>query len=352
MTGRRAVVVALVGACAMIAGCGSSFDLPGSTPASSAPASGATAGAGNFDAVSPDLVFVNTVLGEQQEQAAGTGIVLTSSGEVLTNNHVIEGATSIRATDAGTGQTYTAAVVGYDRSHDVALLQLQGAHDLATATLATSERPAVGAKVAAVGNAGGTGTLSTAAGTITALDQSITASDQSSGSSEQLTGLIQVSANVQPGDSGGPLVDGSGKVVGMTTAAGKTYTFRRHAGSTAGFAIPITAALPIGKQIAAGQASNTVHLGPSAQLGVEVSDSQTSSGAAVAGVLPGLPAEAAGIMTGDVITSFGGSPVDSATSLVTLIDRDHPGQSVPVGWMDQYGQSRTATVTLATGPAG
>lgn len=351
MTGRRAVVAMLVAACATVAGCGSSLNLPGLSPASSAPGRGA-AGAGGFDAVSPDLVLVNTVLGEQQEQAAGTGIVLTSSGEVLTNNHVIEGATSIQATDVGNGKTYKATVVGYDRSHDVALIQLQGANGLSTATLATSAQPSIGDRAAAVGNAGGTGSLSTAPGKITAVDQSITASDESSGSSEQLTGLIQVKANVQPGDSGGALVDGSGRVIGMTTAAGKTYLFRHHFASTAGFAIPITAALPIGRQIEAGQASNTIHIGPSAQLGVAISDSTTSSGAAVADVLPGMPAEAAGIMSGDVITSFGDSPVDSATTLVTLIDRDHPGQSVSVGWMDQYGQSQTATVTLAAGPAG
>lgn len=270
---RHAVACALIASCLAASGCVSSLNRSGNEPSSSASssASAAAAGAGHFDAVSPDLVFVNTVLGEQQEQAAGTGIVLTSSGEVLTNNHVIEGATSVQVTDAGNGRRYTATVIGYDRSHDVALLQLQGAHGLATAPLDTSTQPSVGEQVAAVGNAGGTGSLSTAPGMITALDQSITASDQSSGSSEQLTGLIQVHADVRPGDSGGPLVDGSGKVLGMTTAAGKTYQFRRNATGTAGFAIPITTALPIGKQIAAGRSSSTVHIGPSAQLGVAVS---------------------------------------------------------------------------------
>jgi len=270
---------------------------------------------------------------------------------VLTNNHVIEGATAVQVTDVGNGRTYTAMVAGYDRSHDVALLRLQGAQGLSTAPLDTSSQPSVGQQVAAVGNAGGTGSLTTAPGTITALDQSITASDQSSGSSEQLTGLIQVNANVRPGDSGGPLVATSGKVIGITTAAGSTYQFRGGS-STAGFAIAISAALAIGKQIAAGTSSATVHIGPTAQLGVEVGSAQSANGAAVISVLPGEAAQAAGLTAGDLITSFGSSAVDSPTTLVTLVDRDHPGQSVPVGWTDQLGQSHHATVTLGTGPAG
>lgn len=322
------------------------------SPAGAGPGGGGpnNSGPAQFGSISPDLVFVNSTLGEQQEQAAGTGVVLTSTGEVLTNNHVIEGATAVQVTDVGNGRTYTATVAGYDRSHDVALLQLQAAQGLATAPLDTST-PSVGQQVAAVGNAGGTGSLTTAAGIITALNQSITASDQASGSSEQLTGLIQVKANVRPGDSGGPLVTAAGKVIGITTAAGSTYQFRGGS-STAGFAIPITAALPIGKQIAAGTWSATVHIGPTAQLGVAVGPASSANGAAVVGVLPGEPAQAAGLAAGDLITSLGGTPVDSPNTLVALIDRDHPGQSVTVGWTDQFGQEQTASVTLGTGPAG
>jgi S1-C subfamily serine protease len=157
---------------------------------------------------------------------------------------------------------------------------------------------------------------------------------------------------VRPGDSGGPLVTTSGKVIGITTAAGSTYQFRGGS-STAGFAIPITAALPIGKQIAAGTPSATVHIGPTAQLGVLVGgDSSAGGGAAVVDVVPGEAAQGAGLAAGDLITSLGGSAVDSPTTLVALIDRDHPGQSVAVGWTDQFGQEHTAQVTLGTGPAG
>ena len=169
--------------------------------------------------VDPGLVDVVSTLGYQSGAAAGTGMVLTSTGEVLTNNHVIDGATSIKATDVGNGRTYTAKVVGYDKSHDVAVLQLEGASGLQTVTLSSSS-PQTGQKVVALGNAGGKGgTPSVATGTVTGLDQSITASDESSGTAEQLTGLIGHNAGIQPGDSGGPLVNSYGQVVGMDTAA-------------------------------------------------------------------------------------------------------------------------------------
>ena len=163
--------------------------------------------------VSPALVDINSTFGYQSAQGAGTGIVLTSNGEILTNNHVINGATKISVTDVGNGKTYTAKVVGYDDSHDIAVLQLQGASGLQTAKLADSSTAAVGAGVVAIGNAGGTGgTPSYAGGSITALNQSITASDDLDGANEQLTGLIEVNANIQPGDSGGSLVNTAGSV--------------------------------------------------------------------------------------------------------------------------------------------
>ena len=158
--------------------------------------------------VDPGLVDIVSTLGDQNAEAAGTGMVVTSSGEVLTNNHVIDGATSIKATDIGNGRTYTAKVVGYDKSDDVAVIQLQGASGLTTVSFGDSSQVAVGQSVVALGNAGGTGgTPSVATGTVTALNQSITASDEGSGSSENLTGMIETNANIQPGDSGGSLVN-------------------------------------------------------------------------------------------------------------------------------------------------
>ena len=170
------------------------------TPADASSGSGSSsAGVANIAAaVAPEIVNINTTLGFENAQAAGTGIVITSSGEVLTNNHVIEGATSIKATDLGNGKTYTAKVVGYDATHDLAVLQLVGASNLKTAKLATAA-VRVDDPVIALGNAGGTGGApSVSTGTVTDVDASITASDPSDGTSEDLTGLIQTNAALQP----------------------------------------------------------------------------------------------------------------------------------------------------------
>ena len=230
--------------------------------------------------IDPGLVDIDTTLGYQQEQAAGTGIVLSSDGVILTNNHVIDGATTISVTDVGNGKTYTASVVGYDRTKDIAVLQLHNASGLTTANLGNSSTASVGEDVVGVGNAGGTGgTPSAAGGTVTALNQSITASDEGDGTSEQLSGLIETNADIQPGDSGGALVNTSGQVLGIDTAASAGFSFQSNdqSSGTQGFAIPIDTALTIARQIVAGNASSTVHIGTTAFLGVEVSPAGSSS---------------------------------------------------------------------------
>jgi S1-C subfamily serine protease len=339
--------------------------------------------------VDPGLVDVTSTLGYQGATAKGTGIVLTSNGEVLTNNHVVNGATSVSVTDIGNGKTYKATVVGYNQSHDVAVLQLSGASGLTTATTGNSSTVKVGDDVVGLGNAGGAGgTPSVAAGTVTALNQSITASDEGSGSSEQLSGLIQTNANIQPGDSGGPLVNSYGQIIGMDTAASSSgspvgngsggsgngfggfgsgfggsdngsgsgsdngSSNSGQASSTQGFAIPIDTALSVASQIEAGQASSTVHIGATAFLGLEIASSaqQDSSGVALAGTASGTPAAAAGLGQGDVITSLGGQSVSTGTDIQNIMVGHHPGDTISIGWTDSSGQSHTATVTLASGP--
>jgi S1-C subfamily serine protease len=233
--------------------------------------------------VDPGLVDVVTTVGYQGGKAAGTGMVLTSTGEVLTNNHVIDGATSIKATDIGNGRTYTAKVVGYDKTHDVAVLQLQNASGLQTITLSSAD-PQTGQKVVALGNAlGKGGTPSVVSGRITGLGQSITASDEGAGDAEQLTGMIGHNAPIQPGDSGGPLVSTEGEVIGMDTAASASSASGAPSQSgqaqtaTQAFAIPITRASSIADQIEAGTQSSTVHIGATAFLGVETSPSGLGS---------------------------------------------------------------------------
>jgi S1-C subfamily serine protease len=310
----------------------------------------------------PGLVDVVSTLGYQQAEAAGTGLVLTSSGEVLTNNHVINGATSIKVTDIGNGRTYPAKVMGYDTTKDLAVLQLQGASGLQTVNLGDSSTVAVGQKVVALGNAEGKGgTPSVATGKITGLNSSITASDEGSGTSEQLSGLINDNAPIQPGDSGGPLVNTAGQVIGIDTAASSSSSPNETAQTTAteAFAIPINEALSIASQIEAGHGSATVHISTTGFLGVQVTSASNAtaegvpsgSGALIAGVLPGGAAQNAGITAGDVITSVDGQSVSSPSALQAAMEQHHPGDSVRIGWTDQSGQAQSATVTLATGPA-
>lgn len=316
-------------------------------------------------AVDPGLVDINSTFGYEGASGAGTGIVLTSTGEILTNNHVIDGATAISVTDVGNGKTYKATVVGYDKTQDIAVLQLQGASGLKTAKIGDSSKATVGEAVVAIGNAGGTGgTPSAAGGSIIALNQPITASDELGGTSEQLTGLIEVNADVEPGDSGGSLVNSAGQVIGIDTAAsgtnGEDDPFALEESGTSGnqgFAIPINEALTIARQMVAGKTSATVHIGGTAFLGVELASTDsyygepTVLGAEIAGVIDGGTAAQAGLADGDVITSLGGHTVDSATTLSTLMNGYHPGTKVELGWTDVNGQSHTATVALGSGPA-
>jgi len=309
--------------------------------------------------VDPALVDIDTTLA-QTGAAAGTGMVLTSSGLVLTNNHVIENATTINVQIIGSGQTYTAHVVGYSVTDDVALLQLQNASGLKTITTGNSSNLSVGQPVVAIGNAGGTGGTPTAVGgTITALDQTIRAGDSGT-LSETLTGLIEANADIQPGDSGGALVDTSGKVIGMNTAAAQN-----DAGPSQGYAIGIDQAISIANQIKKGQASSAIQIGPRALLGVDVTDGSSSAGGGLFGgsgggsglagayvdqVQSGSPAQSAGIVPGDTIVSIDNATISTAQDLSNALLKDKPGDTVTVGWVDAQGTSHSTPVQLTTGP--
>lgn len=296
------------------------------------------------------LVDINTVLGYQGAEAAGTGMVLTADGQVLTNNHVVDGATSIRATVVTTGRTYTAKVVGTDPTQDVAVIQLQGASGLKTVRTATSTAT-VSQKVTGVGNAGGVGGApSAAAGRITATGATITATDAGGANPETLHSLIQTSADIRAGDSGGPLYNSTGLVVGMDTAAQATAAGR---GTGTGYAIAISTALKVAHQIESGVTSNTIHQGYPAFLGISVVSDQSGSaaGADVQQTLANSAAAAVGITAGDVITAVGTTQITSPAALTTSLAADRPGQPVRVTWTDLQGQSHLATVTLGAGPA-
>ena len=272
--------------------------------------------------------------------AAGTGMVVTPFGDVLTNHHVIAGALSLTATVVSTGRTYTATVLGYDRSEDVALLHLTAATGLRTVSISragvVAHQPVVG-----VGNAGGTGGRPfAAAGTVVGGGRTIIAQDEGGGTSERLTGMIETTARIAPGDSGGPLENAAGSVVGMDTAGAPS-------GRGPGYAIPIMRAMGIVAAIRAGHGSRAVHIGASALLGVAVS---VSGPALVLAVDPDSPADRAGLVQGDLITSVAGRRVGSAASLSAIMQTLHAGSRVRVGWTDASGAPHSALVTMTTGP--
>ncbi len=339
-----------------------------------------------YKAVEPGIVDVTANLRYLQETAEGTGFVIdAAAGLVLTNNHVIDGATSVTVTPVTWGKSYPARVLGYDPADDVALLQVRGATGLKAVTIGTSGPVRVGAPVLAIGNEGGQGGSPTVApGVINGLGRTIVASDQSAGLTETLHGMMQTDADIRPGDSGGPLADAAGRVIGIDTAAGGAAVY-------SGYAIPIDRALPIVRQIAARRQGAGVQIGLPASLGVLVPDSTSSdprtqaseelrqtgtlggsalrcvsgtttavpasiaparSGALIDGVLCGSAADAAGIFAGDVIVSVGGRAVTSPGSLTAILGRYRPGSRAPLAWVSPGGSLHTAVVTLTEGPAG
>jgi S1-C subfamily serine protease len=386
-------------------------------PPSGAPAaaSGALNAQSVTDSVQRSVVDVNAPQFGQQALSEGTGIILTSNGLVMTNNHVIEGSTTPTVTLVSTGKKYKATIIGYDAKQDVALLQLSGASGLTPVTVGDSSAVKVGMHVLGIGNAQGQGGAPTIApGSVTALNQTIKPTDSATQSSETLTGTIQTSSQIQPGDSGGPLANAAGQVIGMDVAASQMQAFNGTS-TTAGFAIPINQALQIARQIADRQPSTDVQIGLPSFLGVSVVDlssgcpssgfggtggsgtggsgtggsgsggsgsggsgssggfggsgssggfggsggqgssggsgSAASSGALVCGVFTGTPADSAGLAEGDVITHADGKSVSTAQSLVDITAQFHPGQTLSVDFVDASGAAHSLSLKLIDGPA-
>jgi len=292
--------------------------------------------------VEPAVVRVDTAVDYQGVIGTGTGIVLDPGGQVLTNFHVIQGAD--RITGMLGDRPYPAYLVGYDRGRDVALIQLIGAGGLPAAAIGDSNALVPGESVVALGNAmGSEAPLTREVGTVTGFGQTVNAEDALTGTSDELTGLIEFAAPVRAGDSGGPLVNGAGQVVGITTAA--SVNFRMGPGGK-GFAIPINDAMAIANQIRSGAPSATVHIRPPVLLGVGVRTVQQGPGVVIQEVLRGGPAEAAGLQNGDTLTVLDGTPLDSATTLTSVLDRHYPGDVIDLSWVDVNGQERTGKATL------
>jgi S1-C subfamily serine protease len=333
----------------------------------------------------------------------GTGMILNSSGLVLTNNHVVEGTSHEVAKIANSpGQQYNVTVLGTDDADDIALLQLDGAKGLKPVPLGNSDEVKMGQAVVALGNADGQdGAPAVVTGSITDLNRSIEASDAGADTTENLHGMLQTNAPIVEGDSGGALASTQGVVIGMDTAANT----QNGTGQSMGFAIPINRALSIARQIAAGQVSKQIQLGYPAFLGVTVARSgsnpssstslqtqlrqlqqaasqqggngfgglggsgrsggclstsqatapqhapNVSSGVLIGGVLCGTPVATAGLTTGSVITSIDSQAVTSPAQLTNALDGYKPGQSITLNWVTTGGQHKTSKMTLIPGPA-
>jgi S1-C subfamily serine protease len=354
--------------------------------------------------VTPGVVDITASLRYTRQVFEGTGMVLSSSGLVLTNNHVVSGSTALTATVVSTGRRYTAKVVGTDAKDDVALLKLTKVSGLRTVKVGDSDRVSVGTQVVALGNAGGKGGQPTVtSGTITALHRTITAGDSGTRSSETLHNMLQTNALIAEGDSGGPLANTAGYVIGMNTAANTPSAGRP--GTNQGFAIPINHALDIASQMAKGIGSSTIHIGQPPFMGIAVASTSSdtvssalaprqqlqqlnqaaqgqfggsfggginsngrclttnsgspvprhiapsSTGTLIAGAFCNAPADAAGMTGGDVILAIDGQTVGAPASLTNILqNRYHPGDRISVTWMDTSGQRHTGPLTLIPGP--
>ena len=285
----------------------------------------------------PAVVSITSTVSSRfgRGRAAGTGVLITPDGEVLTNNHVVEGGSNIKVTIIGKG-THNAHVLGTSPADDVALIQVEGVSGMPTVTLGSSDALQVGDSVVTVGNAlalDGGPTVTT--GIVSALNRQID-TDTST-----LAHLIQTDAPINSGNSGGPLLNSSAQVVGMNTAvAGNAQNI--------GFAIAVDTIKPLVPTLAKGGTPSTSSATGGAYLGVSLQDA--SQGAQITDVGSGTPAAKAGLAVGDVVTAVDGQDVGSAADLVAAIRNHKSGDKIQLTVL-HGSSSRSVSVTLASRPS-
>ena len=311
--------------------------------ATTTPPAGSIDVAGLAGRLAPATVLIDAQLRHHSYDSAGSGIVLTAAGLVLTDEHVVSDAEGITAQIGGTGHTYQAALVGVDLAEDVALLQLEDASGLATVTLGRSSEMAVGDRVAVIGYPNDTAPASVG-GRVVGLSDSVDVTDNSfelgttNESKVTYSGMLHTTAHSISGQSGGPVVDRLGRVVGLDQVGGDNDDYD----------IPIERALAAARDIAAGHAGGDIVIGAPADLGLVARDT-SSAGVRVTTVYSGTPAQSVGLRRGDVIDAVDGSPVASAMELRQVLLGHRPGDRISLRWTDTGGHEHTVRVTLATG---
>jgi putative serine protease PepD len=269
--------------------------------------------------------------------------VLTADGDVLTNNHVVAGATGAITVTLSDGSQHAATVVGTSPSYDLAVLKLQGVSGLTPATLGSSADLQVGQEVVAIGSPQGLeGTVTS--GIISALDRTVAVQTED-GSAVVYNG-VQTDASINPGNSGGPLVDLQGHVVGIDSAEASTGASNgAQTGSIGlGFAIPVDQAKRVAQELMSGGTATKPTLG--------VTGSPTASGgdgAQLASVVAGSPAAQAGLAAGDVITAVNGQKVQDFADLIARIGAQTPGAQVQLT-VGTGASARAVGVTLGSTP--
>ncbi|HUC87245.1 MAG TPA: trypsin-like peptidase domain-containing protein, partial [Candidatus Saccharimonadales bacterium] len=362
---RRLIILSLV--VGLVGGVAGSYllvrYLPGSIPVSkqSVVVQESSAAVDVAKKVSPSVVSITSEStgfsffgSSQTEQGAGTGIIVSSNGLIMTNNHVISGATELDVFTSNGKEYKNAKVVATDATNDLAFIQIN-ASGLQAATLGDSSSVQVGTEVIAIGNALGQYQNTVTQGIISGLGRPVAAGDEGSGSVEQLQNLFQTDAAINPGNSGGPLVDVEGDVIGINTAVASDA-------QGIGFAIPINEARQELQSVESQGTISRPYLGvyyiPVTQAFASDNNLPVSNGAYITpdqssgtpAVVSGSPADKAGLKEGDIITKVGSQTIDQNHSLSSLIGNYKVGSSVQLTYIDTNGKTQTVSVTLQQAP--
>lgn len=299
--------------------------------------------------VRPSVVAIRTSTGTsptgQESGAQGSGVIISTDGDIVTNSHVVTDAEQIQVT-LSDGRLYQAELVGDDTATDLAVIRLQDApDDLVAAELGTSSDLVVGQAVMAVGNPLGLSSTVTT-GIISALDRPVTASDGQNPATS-VTNAIQIDAAINPGNSGGPLFNSAGQVIGINSSIATTSAQSGSVGL--GFAIPVDLVATIANQLMETGQAEHAYLGVTLADGAATADGVTRVGALVGEVQGNTPAQEAGIQNGDVITAINGKAVSSAVALTAYVRTYRSGDTVDITVV-RDGVEQTLSATLTTRP--
>ena len=310
------------------------------------------------EGVSPSVVSILTEsqaslgLRSYTQQSAGTGIIISTDGYILTNKHVVEGASSVNIV-LSDGTSYEGVqVVGTDPANDIAFLKIKDAKGLKPAVIGDSSQVEVGENVIAIGNALGQYQTSVTSGIISGLGRPLVAGSEAGGDLERLSNLLQTDAAINPGNSGGPLVNMSGEVIGINTAIDQDA-------QGIGFAIPINDAKGLIQSVTKNGSVDRAFLGVAhIMLTSDIAKRyklSVTNGAYVTNedgeaVTAGSPASKAGLNEGDIITKVDGKNLNASNPLLSAISAHAPGDQIKISYL-RDGKEQTADVTLAKYPS-